>query len=68
METIKTTAIVEDDDHLKLQDKLLSLEKGSQIDLLIILKKKSTTRNGWKQVLLNVGTYSEEQLSEYNHH
>lgn len=65
METIKTTAIVEDGDHLKLLNKFDELEKGSQVDLLIILKRQSLNKNNWRQVLLNVGTYTTEELSGF---
>jgi hypothetical protein len=65
METIKTTAVVEDDEHLKLPHKLDKLKKGSQVDLLIVLRKEKLAKNNWKQILLNIGTYSEEQLSDF---
>jgi hypothetical protein len=65
MQTIKTTAAVEDDEHLKLPHKFGKLKKGSQVDIVIFLRKDQSAKNNWKQTLLNIGTYSEEQLSGF---
>ena len=64
MNAIKTTAIVEDANHLKLETDFNNLKSGTRVDLVIIItpqrKKKS-----WHQVLKRIGTYSEEDLAGF---
>ncbi len=40
MNTLKTTAIVEDGNHLKLETNFENLKRGSQVDLIILIKQK----------------------------
>ena len=64
MNAIKTKAIVEDDIHLKLQNKINSLKKGTLVDLVIISQKTEKEKQ-WKKVLSEIGTYSDEELSGF---
>jgi len=59
MALIKTTAVVEDQEHLRLQNKLESLEKGAEVELTIFLKNNKS-ENDWQQILSSIGTYSEK--------
>jgi hypothetical protein len=62
MNTFKTTAIVEDSNHLKLETNLENLKRGSQVDLIISIKQK---KKNWEQVLKRIGVYTEEELSGF---
>lgn len=64
MNAVKTTALVEDSQHLKLLREIKDLKKGTHVDLVIITKK-SYNRNQWKQVLSEIGTYSEKDLNGF---
>jgi hypothetical protein len=64
MNALKTTAIVEDNQHLRLKRKFKELEKGTQVDLVIISQTTDQEKN-WKKVLSQIGTYSEEQLNGF---
>lgn len=65
MNTIKTSAIVEDSEHLRLTRKLKKFAQGTQVDLIIMPSKKRQ-KNYWQKVLAEIGTYSEEELSEFS--
>ncbi|MCU0644217.1 MAG: hypothetical protein MUC94_08130 [bacterium] len=60
MNTLKTTAIVEDGNHLKLETNFENLKRGSQVDLIILIKQK---KKKWEQVLKRIGIYSDDELS-----
>jgi hypothetical protein len=62
MNTFKTTAIVEDGNHLKLETNLENLKKGSQVDLIILIKQQ---KKNWEQVLKRIGVCTEEELSGF---
>ena len=62
MTLIKTTAVVEDSEHLKLHKKLKSIEKGEEVELAIFLKKNAS-KLSWQETLKNIGTYTENDLS-----
>lgn len=64
MNVIKTKAFVEDAEHLKLSQKLDSVKSGTEVELTIILKDDGN-RNHWKQILLSIGTYNDEDLSGF---
>ncbi len=64
MNAIKTKAIVEDAIHLKLQNKITSLKKGTLVDLVIISQKPEKEKQ-WQKALSEIGTYSDEELSEF---
>ncbi|MCI0495983.1 hypothetical protein L0Z72_13345 [candidate division KSB1 bacterium] len=60
MNTLKTTAIVEDGNHLKLETNFENLKRGSQVDLIILIKQK---KKKWEQVLKRIGVYTDDELS-----
>lgn len=62
MNTLKTTAVVEDDHHLRLENKFESLKRGSQVDLIILIKQK---KKNWEHVLKKIGVYTENELSDF---
>jgi len=64
MNALKTTAIVEDNQHLRLTKKIIELEQGTQVDLVIISQTSNKEKN-WKTILSQIGTYSEEELSGF---
>lgn len=64
MNALKTTAIVEDNQHLRLIKKIRELEQGTEVDLVIISQKTNQEKN-WKNVLSQIGTYSEEELNGF---
>jgi hypothetical protein len=43
MNTFRTTAIVEDGNHLKLETSFENLKRRSQVDLIILIKQKKKT-------------------------
>jgi len=61
MNTLKTTAIVEDGNHLKLETNFENLKSGSQVDLIILIKQK---KKKWEQVLKKIGVYTDDELSD----
>jgi len=62
MSALKTTAVVEDANHLRLVTNLDNLKRGTQVDLIILIKQK---RKNWKQVLNRIGVYTDEELSGF---
>ena len=64
MNVIKTKAFVEDAEHLKLSQKLDSVKSGTEVELTIIFKYDEN-RSNWKQILLSIGTYTDEDLSGF---
>ena len=47
MNLIKTTAFVEDEEHLKLNQKLKALQKGTEVELAIFIR--GDRKNNWKE-------------------
>ncbi len=66
MELLKTKAFVEDAKHLRLlKNELEFLEKGTEVELAIFIKNNKGKKN-WKEVLNEIGTYNEKELSNFN--
>jgi hypothetical protein len=63
MNAIKTTAIVESSKSLRLVKALKDIEKGSEIELLILAK--SQTKRDWQKILSQIGTYSDYDLEGF---
>lgn len=64
MMTIKTSATVEDVQHLKLEKNIDSLTAGAKVDLIIIFNSNDDKKN-WRQVLKSIGTYAEDDLADF---
>ena len=64
MNTLKTTAIVEDSQHLRLIKKIKHFKQGTHVDLVIISQKPDHPKN-WEKVLNAIGTYSDEELNGF---
>jgi len=62
MNTYKTTAIVEDANHLRLEEIVDNLKTGTKVDLIILIHQR---KKNWKQVLEKIGTYTDEELSGF---
>jgi len=62
MDTIKTTAIVEDASHLKLATQLDFLTKGTLVEVYVLIKPRKSPSN-WQQILNQIGVYDEEELA-----
>ena len=65
MNALKTTAIVEDDTHLRLDQKINILKQGTQVEI-VIFTNKTNKRPKWKQILSEIGTYTDEELSGFS--
>lgn len=63
MNAIKTKAVVEDANHLKLENKL-DFVKGTQVEVLVLNKGQKPVEN-WKQVLDQIGVYNDEDLAGF---
>jgi hypothetical protein len=63
MTAFKTKAIVEDSEHLKLPQKFDFLKLGSEIEILIMASPQPSIK--WRQVLEEIGTYSEDDLKGF---
>jgi len=50
MNAIKTSAFVEDNEHLRLINKLKKIAQGTQVDLILITPKKITRETGKKSL------------------
>ena len=61
MDKMKTTAIVKSPNNLELKEPLTNIMTGQEIQIVVIPPKPS---GDWKKVLLNMGTYSDEELEE----
>ncbi len=62
MSALKTTAVVEDANHLRLESNFDNLKRGTQVDLIILIKQK---KRNWEQVLNRIGVYTDEELSGF---
>ena len=62
MNAIKTTAIVEDTTHLLLEDQVEFLKKGTIVEIFLFIKDIPIPLN-WRQLLSEIGTYSDDELS-----
>lgn len=65
MISFKTTARVEDTQHLKLGHPVPTLEQGMQVELLIFIRSAHKPKN-WQTLLKSLGTYDETTLAEFS--
>jgi hypothetical protein len=65
MISFKTTAHVEDTQHLKLRHPVPTLEQGMQVELLIFIKSAHKPKN-WQSLLKSLGTYDETTLAAFS--
>jgi hypothetical protein len=65
MISFKTTAHVEDTQHLKLGHPVPNLEHGMQVELLIFIKSTHKPKN-WQTLLKSLGTYDEATLTVFS--
>ena len=65
MEAIRTEAVVDKNDQLKLLASFPNLRQGNVVDVIILFDKASQRPKNWKQILNKIGTYSEGELSGF---
>lgn len=65
MNAIKTTAIVEDATHLRLENQVDFLNEGTQVEIFVLIKEKKPPQN-WQHVLNGIGVYGDEELSGFH--
>jgi hypothetical protein len=65
MEAIRTEAVVDKNDQLKLLASFPNLKQGKIVDVIILFDKARERANNWKQILSSIGTYSEDELSGF---
>ncbi len=65
MQAIKTKAIVREKGQLHLLDSHLGLDKGNIVEVIILYQKPKATKSNWQNILANIGTYTDEELSGF---
>jgi hypothetical protein len=65
MQAIKTKAIVQEKGQLHLIDSHLGLDKGNIVEVIILYQKPRATKSNWRNILANIGTYTDEELSGF---
>jgi len=65
MQAIKTKAIVREQGQLHLLGSDLGLDNGHIVEVIILYQKPIVEKTNWQNILAGMGTYTDEELSNF---